>query len=126
MLVDDHRHIRQNLRSIVTQQSHWQVYDVDNGTLALDLIPQIQPHVVVLDLIMPDMNGVELASEIRRLEHAPQIVLVSSHYTSNEVAHLARLFGDGNFVPKSEAAKLLVPTIARLLPEECQANGTTA
>ena len=87
---------------------------------------EIRPHVALLDLVMPEMNGVELAVEIRQLENAPKIVLMSSHFTPEEAAVLARLFGDGNFVPKSEAGISLIPTINRLLPEECQAQGASA
>jgi hypothetical protein len=47
---------------------------------------------------------------------------MSSHYTPEEAALLARLFGDGNFIPKSEAARQLIPSISRLLPEESQAR----
>jgi hypothetical protein len=46
---------------------------------------------------------------------------MSSYYTSQEAAHLARLFGDGNFIEKSETGKQLIPTINRMLPPECQA-----
>lgn len=126
VIVDDHRGVRQTLRTLLTQESHWRVYDVASGAVALDLIREIRPHVALLDLVMPEMNGVELAIEIRRLENAPKIVLMSSHYTPEEAVVLARLFGDGNFVPKSEAGISLIPTINRLLPEECQAKGASA
>ena len=114
------------MRALLTREPHWRVYDVENGADALDLIRQIRPHVALLDLVMPEMNGVELAIEIRQLENAPKIVLMSSHYTREEAVVLARLFGDGNFVPKSEAGISLIPTINRLLPEECQAKGASA
>lgn len=126
VIVDDHRGVRKTLRALLAQEPHWRIYDVESAALALDLIREIHPHIAVLDLVMPGMNGVELAIEIRQLENAPKIVLMSSHYTSEEAAVLARLFGDGNFVPKAEAGILLIATINRLLPEECQARGASA
>jgi len=126
VIVDDHRSVRKTLRALLARAPHWRVYDVESGAMALDLIREIRPHVALLDLVMPEMNGVELAIEIRQLENAPKIVLMSSHYSSEEAVVLARLFGDGNFVPKSEAAISLIPTISRLLPEECQAKGASA
>lgn len=69
------------MRALLARAPHWRVYDVESGTDALDLIRQIHPHVALLDLAMPEMNGVELAIEIRQLENAPKIVLMSSHYT---------------------------------------------
>ena len=121
VIVDDHRGVRQTLRALLSRAPHWRVYDVESGAMAIDLIREIRPHVALLDLVMPEMNGVELAIEIRQLENAPKIVLMSSHYTPEEAAVLARLFGDGNFVAKSEMGKDLVETINRLLPEESQA-----
>jgi CheY-like chemotaxis protein len=126
LVVDDQAWVRHTLRSLLAQQGLWRIYEAENGKVALDLIHEIQPHVVVADLVMPGMNGIELAYEIRQLEDAPKIILISSHYTPEEAAVLARLFGDGNFVPKSEAGELLVPAISRLLPEECQAKVITA
>jgi DNA-binding NtrC family response regulator len=73
-------------------------------------------------MVMPEMNGIQAAYEMHHLMAAPKIVLISSHYTPQEAAMLARLFGDGNFIPKSEAAKQLIPAISRLLPDESQAQ----
>ena len=126
LVVDDQAFVRLTLRQLLARERHWQVYEAANGKIALDRIREIQPHVVVADVVMPGMNGLELVYEIRQLEDAPKIVLISSHYTPEEAAVLARLFGDGNFVPKSEAAKSLIPAINRLLPEECRAKEATA
>ena len=126
LIVDDHRGVRKTLRALLARERHWRIYDVESGAVALALIREIRPHIALLDLVMPEMNGVELAIAIRQLENAPKIVLMSSHYTPEEAAVLARLFGDGNFVPKAEAGMLLVSTINRLLPEECQAKGAQA
>lgn len=126
LVVDDQAYVRNTLRSLLAQQRHWHIYEAESGRVALDLLRDIQPHVVVLDVVMPEMNGLELACEIRKLKDAPKIVLISSHYNPEEAVVLSRLFGDGGFVPKSEAGKALIPTISRLLPEECQAKATTA
>jgi len=47
---------------------------------------------------------------------------MSSYYTAEEAAHLARLFGDGNFIEKSQTGTELIPAINRLLPKESQAH----
>jgi two-component system chemotaxis response regulator CheY len=125
LIVDDQAFVRRNLRSLLSEQPHWDIYDVDSGARALERIRGIRPDVVVLDLVMPEMNGIELAYEIRQLDGPPKIVLISSHYTPEEAAVLARLFGDGNFISKSEAGEKLIPAISRLLPKECQAKART-
>jgi two-component system, chemotaxis family, chemotaxis protein CheY len=109
------------LRSLLAQQPHWEIYEAENGRVALDRIREIHPDVVVLDIVMPEMNGMQAAYEIHHLRPTPKIVLISSHYTREESTVLARLFGDGNFIPKSEARKTLVPAVSRLLPNESKA-----
>jgi chemotaxis response regulator CheB len=84
-------------------------------------LKQIVPDVVVLDIVMPEMNGMQAAYEIHHLTFKAKIVLISSHYTPQESAILAHLFGDVNFIPKSEAGKTLVPAVSRLLPDESKA-----
>ena len=122
LVVDDQAFVRHTLRSLLSEQPHWKVYEAENGRVALDRIREIDPDVVVLDIVMPEMNGMQAAYEIRRLTLKAKIVLISSHYTPEESAILAHLFGDGNFIPKSEAGKSLVPAVSRLLPKESRAH----
>ena len=121
LVVDDQAVVRHTLRSLLAQQPHWKIYEAENGRVALDRIRKIHPDVVVLDIVMPEMNGIQAAYEIHHLTPAPKIVFISSHYTPQESAMLTRLFGDGNFIPKSEAGKELVPAVNRLLPDESKA-----
>jgi DNA-binding response OmpR family regulator len=122
LIVDDHPFVRRFLRLLLAVQSHWQIFEADNGTMALEKARQIDPHVVVLDIVMPEKNGIETALEIRQLKPAPKIILMSSHYTPGEASIIGRLYGDGDFIPKSEANKVLIPAISRLLPEESRAR----
>jgi len=122
LLVDDQRFVRHTLHLLLAQQPHWKIYEAENGKVALDRVREIHPDVVVLDIVMPEMNGMQAAYEIHHLMPSPKIVLISSHYTPQEAAMLARLFGDGNFIPKSEAGKALVPAVSRLLPDESKAT----
>ncbi len=121
LVVDDQQFVRQTLRALLRQQSHWKVYEAENGKAALDRAREIKPDVVVMDIVMPEMSGIEATYEIRRMAPETKVILMSSYYTPEEAAHLARLFGDGNFIPKSETGKQLVPAISRILPLESQA-----
>jgi len=69
---------------------------------------------------MPAISGIEAAYAMRRLAPEIKIPLMSSHYTREEAAVLARLFCDGNFLAKSGMGTDLV-AINRLLPAESQA-----
>jgi len=122
LVVDDQQYVRQTLCALLMRQSHWKVYEAADGHAAVARARDVQPDVVVLDLVMPEMNGLAVAYELRRLSPQTKIILISSHYVKEEAAYLLRLLGDGNFVPKSEIAKQLVPAINSLLSEESQAH----
>lgn len=83
---------------------------------------QIDPNVVVLDIVMPEKSGIETALEIRRLKSAPKILLMSSHYTPGEADIIGRLYADGDFILKSEANKVLTPATSRLLRQNTRAR----
>jgi chemotaxis response regulator CheB len=86
-------------------------------------VREIHPDVVVLDIIVSEVSGTEAAQNIRpACIRSPKIVLISSHYTPEESAMLADLFGDGNFIPKFEAGKALVP----IMKMECVGRNHSA
>src|SRR5207245_10822900 len=89
LVVDDQAYVRNTLRSLLAQQRHWHIYEAESGRVALELVRDIQPHVVVLVVVMPVMNGLELACEIRNLKVAPKIVLISSHYNTDKYSVLS-------------------------------------
>jgi DNA-binding NarL/FixJ family response regulator len=121
LIVDDQELVRRTLRSLLGQQRHWKIYEASDGQEAIEEIQRVKPDVTLLDIVMPLMGGIEAAYEMRRLVPDIKIILMSSHYTPEEAAALARLFGDGNFLAKSEMGKDLVPAISRILPEEARA-----
>src|SRR5437879_2630683 len=118
LVVDDQEFVRRSLHSLLAEQAHWQIYEAENGKVALERIREIEPDVVVLDIVMPEKGGLEVAYEIS--QHTPQtkVILISSHYTPEEAAILGRLFSDSAFIQKSEAGKELVPALTRLLPSK--------
>jgi two-component system, chemotaxis family, chemotaxis protein CheY len=121
LIVDDHQFVRSTLRSLLAQQPHWQIYEAHDGEAAIERAREIQPDVVVMDIVMPNMSGIAAVYELRRIAPEARVVLISSNYTEHEAAHLARLFGDGNFIEKSQTGTKLISTISRILPLESQA-----
>jgi DNA-binding NarL/FixJ family response regulator len=116
LVVDDQEFVRRSLHSVLAEQAHWQIYEAENGKVALERIRAIEPDVVVLDIVMPEMSGIEAAYEVSQHTLQTKVILISSHYTPEEAAILGRLFSDSTFIQKSEAGKELVPAITRLLP----------
>lgn len=118
LVVDDQELGRRTVRSLLANQSHWKIYEAADGKEAVDETRRLKPDVAVLDIVMPVMSGIEAAYEMRRLAPETKVILMSSHYTHEEAAVLARLFGDGNFIAKSEMGTDLIEAINRLLPSE--------
>ncbi len=116
LVVDNRPFLRDSLCSLLAIKSDWDVYEAENGEAALDRIQDVKPDVVVLAVMMPEMNGLQLVARIRRLAPETRVIFMSSHYTPQEAAVISRLFG-GDFVQKSDLGTELIPAIARLLPE---------
>jgi DNA-binding response OmpR family regulator len=114
LIVGDDPWMLRTLRSLLAEQN-WQVLEAENGKIALERIRKVNADVVVLDIVMPEMNGVETAYEIGQMAPAPKVIFISNHYTFEEGTVIGRLYGDGHFVPKAGIGKELVPMINRLL-----------
>jgi len=92
----------------------WQLSEAANGKQALEVFLETAPEVVVLDIVMDGMTGLEAAWRMREIAPDAKIVFISSHFTTRDASGMARLL-DGAFVPKSETGRFLIPTIRRLL-----------
>ena len=65
LIADDHRIVREGLRSLIEGQSGMEVAgEAENGRVALKLTRHLKPDVVVMDINMPDLNGIESARQI--------------------------------------------------------------
>jgi len=80
ILVDDHVIVRQGLRSLISQEKDLQVVgEADDGLQLLDLATQCPADVVVIDLKMPNLNGIDASEEIRRRFPLIHIVILTMH-----------------------------------------------
>jgi len=80
LLADDHNLIRAGLRLVVAQQPDFVVAgEAENGRQAVALAGQLKPDVVVMDIKMPDLNGIEACQQIREALPDTQVVMLSMH-----------------------------------------------
>jgi two-component system, NarL family, response regulator NreC len=80
LLADDHNLIRAGLRLVVSQQPDFVVAgEAENGRQAVALAEQLKPDVVVMDIKMPDLNGIEACQQIRDRMPETQVVMLSMH-----------------------------------------------
>ena len=90
LVVDDDEISRAGLRSAL-QQAGWQVAEADNGQIALTRLKEERPNAILLDLMMPEMDGFEFLDEVRRHEEwrdIPVIVITARDITSEDRARL--------------------------------------
>lgn len=82
LIVDDNPAIRHAVRSCIEARSDWQVCgEAENGKVATEMVRRLHPRVVILDLSMPVMNGLEAAREIAAVIPRTEMVMFTSHTT---------------------------------------------
>ena len=112
LVVDDHEVVRLGVRRLVESRPDWQVCgEACDGVQAIEKVRHLKPDLVILDILMPIMNGFEAAMEIRQIAPGTKLVLLSLH----EVPVSAKEVGADAFVSKADVAAELVSTIDRLL-----------
>ena len=88
--------------------------EAENGKLALEKVRRLQPDIVLLDIAMPEMDGVQAAYEIRRIAPNAKIIFFTVN-DSPEAASAAKILGVEALVPKSSPARVLISTIQKIV-----------
>ena len=108
LIADDDPTIRLLLRRLVEKQRDWQVCgEASNGVEAIEGVERFQPDVVVMDLAMPVMNGLQAAPEIVKAHPRLPMLLISVQEVSKQLAWEARNAGYRGAVTKSGADEVL-------------------
>jgi DNA-binding NarL/FixJ family response regulator len=139
LLADDHRIVREGLRMLLEATSDIEVVgEAENGRLAVQLAQQLQPDVVVIDVAMPQLNGVEATRQIIRYAPKTKVLVLSSYSDDEKVAQLVE-HGATGYLVKQGATNDLVkaihearkgnaffsPCISKRLLERCRDSLTT-
>lgn len=78
LIVDDAAFIRLQLKSFIEKNGFEVVGEAENGKIALKKICELRPDIVTLDITMPEMDGIECMSEIKKLDYMPTVIMVSA------------------------------------------------
>jgi len=104
LIVDDHPLFRQGLRQVILSDSRFEMAgEADGGESALNLVRDNKPDIVVLDVNLPKMSGLELAGILRRNKFAGGVVVLTM-LKDEQVFNQAMNLGVGGFVLKENAA----------------------
>lgn len=114
LLVDDSPVVLHSIAQLLIAESQIQVIgQADSGETAIAQVQQLRPDLVVMDLAMPEMNGLEATRHLKRQPASPKVILLTL-YNNAEYSRAARLAGADGFITKSEAGASLLPLIYKL------------
>lgn len=119
LLADDHAMVRDGLRAILERERIDVVGEAADGEEAVRLAQRLQPDVAVIDLAMPRLNGVDAATEIRKVSPKTKAILLTMH-TENQYLLQALRAGFSGCVVKTNAATDLI----RAIQDVCVAGGS--
>jgi len=115
LVVDDNEPWRRFFSSTLQKQPEYQVIgEASDGWEAIRQAEELQPDVILLDIGLPALNGIEAARRIREVSPASKILFVSEN-RSRDVAVEALRTGAGGYVVKSDAASELLPAVKAVL-----------
>lgn len=131
LIADDHTVVRIGLTALIESQSDLEVVgDADNGVTAVQEAVRLRPDVVVIDLMMPRMDGVGATAELRRKVPSAKIVILTSYSTADGIAHaidagdvgaLTKTADDSSLLSAirivADGGRFISPRIARMLQE---------
>jgi len=103
VIADDHPIVRKGLRQVIEEEPDFQVVaEAGDGETGLELIRKLQPHVAILDLDMPRLNGFEVAGEIRRSNLPVEVIFLTIH-REVDLLHKAMDIGGSGYIVKQSA-----------------------
>ncbi len=120
LIVDDHTIVREGIVSLLRDQPDIQVVgESGEGRDALAKVEALSPDVVVLDVALPGLNGLEVACQIQR-DHSQCKVVMLTMYENEEYVRRAARYGVSGYVLKEAAGRDLVSAIQMARAGECQ------
>lgn len=138
LLADDHIVVRQGLRALLSAEEDIEIIgEADDGRQAVQMVRDMAPDVVVMDIAMPVLNGVEATRQVLH-ERTPTKVIVLSSYSDDEFVQQVTEAGASGYLEKQTAGNELVkaiheaysgnaffsPLIAKRLRDHCRENLT--
>jgi DNA-binding NarL/FixJ family response regulator len=114
LVADDHELVRQGMRAIFQSEPKWSVCgEATTGRQALKLAFDLRPDLVVLDVALPELNGIEVTRQIRRALSVP--VLIVTMHDTDQIVQAALDAGANGMVLKAEAGRTLADAVRAIL-----------
>lgn len=114
LIADDHDIVRRGIRSLIEARPEWKVCDeAHSGREAVAKAEEKKPDIVILDISMPELNGLEAARRIRKVSPNSEILILSVHYSDQLIKEILDV-GVRGFIVKSDSDRDLVVAVETL------------
>ena len=118
LLADDHKILRQGLRTLLEQEKDIQVVgEADNGRLSVKLAGELEPDVIIMDVAMPDLNGIDATRRIAEAEPKARVLARSMHSDGRYVRGMLQA-GARGYILKDCAAEELTRAIRTVMSDQ--------
>lgn len=114
-LADDHEMIREGLKMLVNSQQDMEtVGESDNGRSTITLVKKLNPDIVVMDISMPELNGLKTTEKLQKISPGVKILILTRH---TDLAYIKQLFSAGasGYILKKSASAELMGAIRRVV-----------
>jgi two-component system response regulator NreC len=126
LLADDHKIVREGLRSLLDGQRDMQVVaEAEDGRTAVTLTRKLAPHVVVMDIGMPDLNGIEATRQICAVKGPVKVIALSMHSDSRFVLRMFEA-GASGYVLKDAAFEELARAVREVFADRTYVSPAVA
>ncbi|MCH6544697.1 MAG: UDP-3-O-[3-hydroxymyristoyl] N-acetylglucosamine deacetylase [Deltaproteobacteria bacterium] len=116
LVVDDEDGIRETIREVLTDEGY-RVVEAKNEAVVRDLIRKESPHLVLLDIWMPDVDGIDILKQIKEQHPNLRVIMISGHGNIHTAVAAARL-GAFDFLEKPLSLDSLLETVQRALGDQ--------
>ncbi len=114
LLADDHKVVRQGTRALLSAIPEWEIVgEADNGRDAVSLTAELKPDIVILDISMPELNGLDATRQIKKKSPETEVLIFTGQETE-ELVHDVFDSGARSYIMKTDAADHLIDAIKAL------------
>jgi two-component system, NarL family, response regulator NreC len=114
LLADDHKVVRQGTRALLSAVPEWEIVgEADNGRDAVSLTAELKPDIVILDISMPELNGLDATRQIKKKSPETEVLIFTGQETE-ELVHDVFDSGARSYIMKTDAADHLIDAIKAL------------
>lgn len=107
-LIDDHKLFREGVKRILSFEPSFEVVaEADDGSEAKEIVEKYKPHIVLMDINMPEMNGIEATKELLQNNPDLKIIILSIHEDESYVTHALQTGAQGYLLKEMDTESLM-------------------